>query len=246
MTGSRRYLLAFLGAVVGHGAVLLLGNRTTAATAVDFGVGAAPPAIEVELVGAPEAAEDRLPAAETTAEAEVAEEPEEALEREEPELAERTEGTEMTEVTEPPAAESVKAQEIAPVAASAAAPVAVARPSRPARPRVAAASRRGSVAEGTPGGVGAAGDTRPGYLSNPSPPYPPESRRAGEEGAVHLAVQVDARGRAVSVVVERSSGFPRLDRAATEAVRRWRFRPAMRSGVPVAASVTVPVRFRLN
>jgi protein TonB len=62
---------------------------------------------------------------------------------------------------------------------------------------------------------------------------------------VLLAVEVDAGGRARSVALARTSGYPRLDRAAIEAVRRWRFKPAIRAGIPAASEVTVPVRFSL-
>ena len=34
-----------------------------------------------------------------------------------------------------------------------------------------------------------------------------------------------------------------LDRAATEAVKRWRFRPAMQGGQPVSGEVQVPITF---
>ena len=51
------------------------------------------------------------------------------------------------------------------------------------------------------------------------PTYPPASRRAGEQGTVRLKVLVDTNGRPSNVAVAQSSGFPRLDEAAVEAVR---------------------------
>jgi protein TonB len=48
------------------------------------------------------------------------------------------------------------------------------------------------------------------------------------------------------VRVSETSGFNALDAAAVEAVRDWRFRPAQRAGVPVAASITTAVHFRLE
>lgn len=87
---------------------------------------------------------------------------------------------------------------------------------------------------------------RPRYRSNPKPDYPPESRRLGHEGVVILAVAVTAEGRAASVQLQRSSGFPLLDTAAQQAVRRWTFDPARAAGLPVAARVEVPVRFDLS
>jgi protein TonB len=85
-----------------------------------------------------------------------------------------------------------------------------------------------------------------GYLRNPEPPYPTVSRRLGEEGTVQLRVQVSAEGHAVRVDIHRSSGFPRLDETAAAAVREWRFVPAKRGTTPVAATVIVPIVFRLE
>jgi TonB family protein len=42
------------------------------------------------------------------------------------------------------------------------------------------------------------------------------------------------------------SGARELDRAAVEAVRRWRFAPATRGGQPVEGSVQVPITFNLK
>jgi protein TonB len=84
------------------------------------------------------------------------------------------------------------------------------------------------------------------YLKNPAPDYPAMSRRMGEEGKVLLLVQVSAEGHPTDVTVKQSSGFPRLDSAALNAVRNWRFVPAKRGGEAMAASVVVPLSFRLD
>jgi TonB family protein len=65
------------------------------------------------------------------------------------------------------------------------------------------------------------------------PLYPPASIRFGEEGVVELEILVLRDGRIAQVRVVRSSGHPRLDRAAVEEAReRWRLLPAERGGVP--------------
>lgn len=59
------------------------------------------------------------------------------------------------------------------------------------------------------------------------PQYPPRALRNGEEGTVDLAVLVLRDGRIAKVRVVRSSGYPRLDRAAVKEVgRKWRLLPA--------------------
>lgn len=84
------------------------------------------------------------------------------------------------------------------------------------------------------------------YLNNPQPVYPNASRRLGEEGKVVLRVHVDPDGRPSEIEIRTSSGFPRLDAAAYEAVSRWRFVPARRGDEPVAAWVAVPIVFNLE
>ena len=85
-----------------------------------------------------------------------------------------------------------------------------------------------------------------GYLKNPGPAYPAASRRLREEGRVVLRVLVEADGRASEVTIKTSSGFPRLDQAAENAVRRWKFVPARQGDDAVRAAVLVPIVFNLR
>jgi protein TonB len=84
------------------------------------------------------------------------------------------------------------------------------------------------------------------YLDNPAPAYPTLSRRLGEQGRVLLRVLVSTAGTAEEVQVRNSSGHARLDEAARDTVRRWRFVPAKRGTEPVAAWVLIPISFRLE
>nr|WP_255496626.1 energy transducer TonB [Aquitalea sp. LB_tupeE] len=87
---------------------------------------------------------------------------------------------------------------------------------------------------------------RGGYLNNPKPTYPPLSIEMEETGTVRLRVQVSAQGLPVSVELEHSSGFPRLDRAAQTAVRGWKFIPAKRGDEAIPYTFIVPVEFSLK
>lgn len=78
------------------------------------------------------------------------------------------------------------------------------------------------------------------------PTYPPASRRAGEQGTVRLKVLVDTSGRASNVQVTQTSGFPRLDQAAMEAVRKWRFVAATDGTSKIQAYTQVAVTFKLT
>ena len=84
------------------------------------------------------------------------------------------------------------------------------------------------------------------YLNNPQPDYPSMSRRLGEEGRVLMKVLVSSDGAARTVDVQESSGSERLDNAAVNAVKKWRFIPARKNNQPLDAFVLVPIKFSLN
>ncbi|WP_051748177.1 energy transducer TonB [Nevskia soli] len=84
------------------------------------------------------------------------------------------------------------------------------------------------------------------YLDNPTPEYPRLSRRMKESGTVLLRVRVSPEGRSAQVELNQSSGYERLDQAAVEAVRRWRFAPARQGEQAVSAWVLVPINFQLE
>ncbi len=84
------------------------------------------------------------------------------------------------------------------------------------------------------------------YLRNPPPPYPPLSRRMGEEGKVMLRVSVTPQGTAAEVQIHTSSGSPRLDESAQKTVRNWKFIPAKQGDTAVQSWVLVPIIFKLE
>ena len=84
------------------------------------------------------------------------------------------------------------------------------------------------------------------YLNNPAPPYPRMSRRMGEQGTVLVRVYINTEGRAETAEIRTSSGYSRLDEAALETVKRWRYVPGKPAGVPEAMWFNVPIRFVLD
>ncbi|MFQ5881970.1 MAG: energy transducer TonB [Candidatus Methylomirabilales bacterium] len=77
------------------------------------------------------------------------------------------------------------------------------------------------------------------------PQYPESARKKGIQGTAVLKVLVLVDGSVGKVLVDKSAGHPDLDRAASEAVRLWRFEPARRGKEPVDVWVLVPVKFEL-
>ncbi|EQM83227.1 energry transducer TonB [Stenotrophomonas maltophilia MF89] len=106
------------------------------------------------------------------------------------------------------------------------------------------------IAEAAPAAPGpapaATGNSQPMPIAGQSPPpsYPAAALRAGETGTVVVRVDVDATGYPNNATVIQRSGSRDLDRAATDAVRRWRFTPAQSNGQAVPGSIEVPFDFK--
>lgn len=101
---------------------------------------------------------------------------------------------------------------------------------------------------GTGGGAfraGVNGVGMPSCIYCPDPQYSDEARKAKYQGVVVLMVVITLDGRATNIQVVKSPGLG-LDEKAIEAVRQWKFRPAVGpGGKPVPAQVPIEVTFRL-
>lgn len=91
-----------------------------------------------------------------------------------------------------------------------------------------------------------AGDLSSKMISATPPRYPIESRRLREQGTVTLAVLLTIEGRVDRLSVAKSSGFPRLDHAASSAVRHWRWSPTVREGQAMLVQGKVVIPFILR
>ena len=80
-----------------------------------------------------------------------------------------------------------------------------------------------------------------------TPPYPVAERDAGHQGTVLLTITVSPQGDAVNASVTQSSGFPALDESAVAWVMaHWKYKPAIRGGVPVTSQTQAAVKFDLK
>jgi len=106
------------------------------------------------------------------------------------------------------------------------------------------------VGAGSGGGIGGGvykvggGISAPQAISAPDPDYTEEARRAKKQGTCVLWLIVDAAGRPRDIKVVRGLGLG-LDAKALEAVRQWRFQPALKDGKPVDVQISVEVEFHL-
>jgi len=84
----------------------------------------------------------------------------------------------------------------------------------------------------------------PKLVYAPDPEFTERARRAKYQGVCVITTVVDAQGNPTQVQVVRHLGMG-LDKKAVEAVKQYRFTPAMRLGNPVAVKVNIEVNFRL-
>ncbi len=106
------------------------------------------------------------------------------------------------------------------------------------------AIRLGAGATGAPGESRAVGAPQPGCQDVIG--YPPDERRRGITGAVVFRLRISDDGRVVEARLVEPSGSFALDEAAQRGIRRCRFVPALRDGVPVWGSRDYRVVFNLN
>jgi protein TonB len=106
------------------------------------------------------------------------------------------------------------------------------------------------VGPGHGGGIGGGafrvggGVSAPKALDTPDPEYSEEARKAKYQGTCVLWLIVGPDGKPRDIKVARALGMG-LDQKAIEAVRNWKFEPAMLNGKPVAVQINVEVNFRL-
>lgn len=76
-------------------------------------------------------------------------------------------------------------------------------------------------------------------------PYPDEARRAGIEGTVRLRIVVDTEGRVVDVKVLNGPGYG-LNEAAREAIKKFKFKAAIKGGEAVSTAMVYNYTFLLD
>jgi protein TonB len=144
--------------------------------------------------------------------------------------------------------------------------VPAAKPLMPAAPPSNGTGSGGGIGSGSGGGVGVGhgsgvgagsgggfgggvykvggGISAPTAISAPDPDYTEEARKAKKQGTCVLWLIVDSTGHPRDIRVIRGLGFG-LDAKALDAVKQWRFQPALKDGRPVDVQISVEVEFHL-
>jgi protein TonB len=88
------------------------------------------------------------------------------------------------------------------------------------------------------------GNVKPPHaLYSPPPEYPKKARDKHRQGTVALRIVVGVNGLPSDIAVTRSLSHD-FDKAAVDAVKKWKFSPATKDGEPVSAYITIEVSFR--
>lgn len=89
-------------------------------------------------------------------------------------------------------------------------------------------------------------DAAPVPVNKPQPVYPSSLLGKGVGGRVLVSCSVDSAGAVSATTVKQSSGHPDLDRAAVNAVTKWKFKPATKDGRAIKATCVVPFNFEVK
>ena len=87
--------------------------------------------------------------------------------------------------------------------------------------------------------------SEPVLLAQVQPEYSDDARKARIQGTVELLIIVNPDGTVKFDNIRKSLGYG-LDQKAIEAVKKWKFAPGKKDGLPVATWVSILVNFSLR
>lgn len=131
-------------------------------------------------------------------------------------------------------------------------PKASSAPQKQAESKTDAQPQNAAVAPSTSGGASGTpiqtdiGKLEVLYQPDADAYYPSFSKRSGEQGTVVVRLIIDQTGNVEDISLLQSSNFPRLDRAASEIGRRYRFKPFLVNGSPQRISTNLLIKFNLK
>jgi protein TonB len=125
-------------------------------------------------------------------------------------------------------------------------------PPKPSEAKSESQAQNAAVAPSSAGGVSGTpiqtdiGKLEVLYQPDADAYYPSFSKRSGEQGTVVVRLIIDQTGTVEDIALLQSSTFPRLDRAASEIGRRYRFKPFLVNGSPQRISTNLLIKFNLK
>lgn len=122
-----------------------------------------------------------------------------------------------------------------------------AQQARVAQQQQAEARQTASASAGTDDTAGNGSQTRAAVLVKNSPPrYPTSAMRSSQEGWVEVNFTIGVDGSVGDVKVIDAQPRHVFDRAAIDAVSRWKYQPALQNGSPISSERHQRIEFKLN
>lgn len=78
-----------------------------------------------------------------------------------------------------------------------------------------------------------------------APEYPRDLKADGVSGLVMVKCTIDEQGNVSGTDIVKSSN-DKFDKFATEALKKWKFKPARQDGEPISVQVTIPIKFTVD
>lgn len=89
-------------------------------------------------------------------------------------------------------------------------------------------------------------DSPPVVTHKVEPVYPAHAGRKNIQGLVMVSLYVSEEGRPYNATIEEAEPAGVFEAAVLEALKQWRFKPALKAGRPVVVRLSVPIRFELR
>lgn len=88
-------------------------------------------------------------------------------------------------------------------------------------------------------------DVQPKPVKSVNPVYPPQARQERIEGVVYVKALIDTSGTVAKMEILKSD-HQVLNEPSLQAVKAWRFSPALKGNTPVATWITIPFKYKLS
>lgn len=89
-------------------------------------------------------------------------------------------------------------------------------------------------------------DSPPSPATKFPPTYPSALLSKGIGGRVVVSATIDENGQVIATTIKQTSGHPDLDKAAINALNRWKFKPGTKGGRKIKSTALVPFNFEVK
>lgn len=89
-------------------------------------------------------------------------------------------------------------------------------------------------------------DDKPKLMQHTKPEYPKEAYSMRIEGSVRVMFAINDKGEVINPIIVKSNPPDVFEKAALNAVKQWKFKPAKKNGEVVNVKMVVPINFSID